>query len=239
MTILRVDTEVMSASAAKIANAVDTQAGGDVVNQCYNVDQNATSPSCTAIIRNSVDGSLSGNVIYGVVTPYLNINRIKTDGIDASIGYHGGRADSFNYAASIAGTYLRSFTKEDNKCDGLFGDICNIEPLPKWKHVANLTLGYGPVSFDTRWRFIGRVHGDADMDGILRDHIKAFSYFDETVSFDITKDYTFRLSVQNAFDKKPPIIGDDSGAVGELGNTFPDIYDILGRTFFASVSAGF
>ncbi len=52
---------------------------------------------------------------------------------------------------------------------------------------------------------------------------------------------TFRVGVNNLFDKDPPLIGADEIGNGLFGenNTYPQIYDTLGRFLHASVSAKF
>ena len=52
--------------------------------------------------------------------------------------------------------------------------------------------------------------------------------------------YNFRMGVNNVFDRDPPVIGQKElpGVVGS-GNTFPQIYDVLGRFLFVGVTADF
>jgi outer membrane receptor protein involved in Fe transport len=57
----------------------------------------------------------------------------------------------------------------------------------------------------------------------------------------VTKQVTLRAGVNNLFDKDPPI-SDSTGVVGPPfgnGNTYPQVYDALGRKFFASVTVQF
>jgi outer membrane receptor protein involved in Fe transport len=49
-----------------------------------------------------------------------------------------------------------------------------------------------------------------------------------------------RFGINNLFDKKPPVIGNDYGGTTEnSGNTFPATYEPLGRSFFAGVNMRF
>lgn len=229
----------------RIGNAINTFGGSEanIINTCYNVVMDAASPFCQAIRRNTATGTLSGLIQFGVSEQLQNISVIKTNGVDVTAGYHG-KAGPFSYAASMTGTYVRAYdvqadpTANAYKCAGRFTSQCNLNPIPKWKHVADLTLGYGGVNFLTRWRYIGKVKDDTDA-GLAVPKIKAFSYFDETVSFDINDKLGFRVGIQNAFDKKSPIVGDTVGIQYNAGSTFPNVYDVLGRTFFASISATF
>ncbi len=52
--------------------------------------------------------------------------------------------------------------------------------------------------------------------------------------------YNFRLGVNNLLDKEPPIVGGEvANAPFGNGNTFPQVYDALGRFLFAGVTVDF
>ena len=123
------------------------------------------------------------------------------------------------------------------ECAGRFGSACNLEPISKWKHVAELGLGWKQVQLVSRWRFLGAVSQDTGTD-ILVSRIPAVSYFDFTLNAAIQEGVSMRLGMQNAFDKKSPIVGDGVNQYS-AGNTFPNTYDVMGRTFFVGFSAKF
>jgi outer membrane receptor protein involved in Fe transport len=51
---------------------------------------------------------------------------------------------------------------------------------------------------------------------------------------------TFRLGINNLTDEDPTVVGQDSCPnVFCSGNTFPQVYDTLGRTVFLNVTADF
>src|SRR5258706_4725141 len=63
-------------------------------------------------------------------------------------------------------------------------------------------------------------------------------YFDIAASWAFSKQITVRGGINNVFDKDPPIsslVGAGSGN----GNTFPQVYDALGRKVFAAVVVKF
>ena len=54
------------------------------------------------------------------------------------------------------------------------------------------------------------------------------------------KGISVRLGVNNVLDKDPPIVaGGDFGSAFVNGNTFPQLYDTLGRYMFVNVQADF
>lgn len=228
-----------------ISNAIDTTPPQAVINECFLVSLDPTSDVCQSIRRNPLNGSLSGNLQYGVPEVLGNIAEKRTSGIDVALNYTGGNRAALWYALSVAGTYIIDFTQRSSslspafQCAGRFGSACNpLEPIPKWKQTIDLTFGLGAANFTTRWRYFGRVREDAGTD-ILVGRIPAQNYFDETISFDVSKRNVLRLGVNNVFNKKAPIVGDTVGNDLNSASTFPGVYDILGRTFFASVTAKF
>ena len=78
-----------------------------------------------------------------------------------------------------------------------------------------------------------------------RRRIPAQSYIDLALTARIGDHYNFRLGVNNIFDRDPPIIG-ASGTRSSTparafcnGNTYPQVYDALGRYIFAGVTLDF
>ena len=65
-------------------------------------------------------------------------------------------------------------------------------------------------------------------------------YIDLAGSWAITKQLTIRGGINNVFDKDPPIIGGSNlpGTAGN-GNTFPQVYDALGRFIFGQLTMQF
>ncbi|MEJ7926434.1 TonB-dependent receptor [Sphingobium sp. AN641] len=229
-----------------INNAIDALGGSpqNVVDGCYLVAQDLNSPYCQAITRNRQTGSLSGSIEFGVDQAQFNSAFIQTKGIDVGITYDH-RVGSGNLNFSLNGTWLDTYAKQGAafvpvvECAGKFGFSCNLAPIPEWKHVAALTYGLNGISLMGRWRYFGKVKQDVGTD-ILVSSIKAQNYFDATLSFDIEESLTFRIGVENMFDKQPPVVGSEAGSTTHnAANTFPTVYDALGRQFFAGVTAKF
>ena len=229
-----------------INNAIDALGGSpqNVVDGCYLVAQDLDSAYCRAITRNALTGSLSGNITYGVDQAYANSAFLQTKGIDVGVNYDH-RIGSGQISFTLNGTWLDTYAKQGatfvpvTECAGRFGFSCNLAPIPKWKHVAALTYSNGGVTLMGRWRYFGKVKEDVGTD-ILVSSIKAQNYFDTTLSFNIEKSFTFRLGVENLFDKQPPVVGSEAGSTTHnAANTFPTVYDVLGRQFFAGITAKF
>ena len=60
------------------------------------------------------------------------------------------------------------------------------------------------------------------------------------MSFKVNEHFTLSGGASNLFDKKPPLAAStQNGGNGEQTNTFPTMYDVLGRSFFMSAKVNF
>lgn len=225
----------------KINNAIYQAPTSIVVSQCFDIAKDANADVCQGIARNPLNGSLSGDTSIGVPSVYYNVAVIRARGIDAGFNYRNGSRDAFHYSVGILGTYQLNNTTVIGdtviECAGKFGADCDT-PTPKWKHVANFAFGWKPVDFNLRWRFIGATSQDGSTD-ILKTRIESVSYFDATANINVNERFTFTLGVLNLADKQPPVIGDTSGASSVAAGVFPTVYDVMGRSIFARVTANF
>ena len=67
--------------------------------------------------------------------------------------------------------------------------------------------------------------------------------FDLSANFVVHDNLSFRVGVNNIFDKDPPIVDSNSFGISAPpfgnGNTYPQVYDSLGRTIFIGITADF
>ena len=104
-----------------------------------------------------------------------------------------------------------------------------------------------PGTLSLNWRYIGSVKNEKDTGNqylasdyvIANKQIKAYSYIDLAVTGEITKGISARAGVNNLFDRDPPAISTSSLGGFANGNTYPGVYDPLGRTVFMGVTAEF
>jgi outer membrane receptor protein involved in Fe transport len=144
-------------------------------------------------------------------------------------------------------------------CAGFYGNTCGSflsgAPNPKYRH--KLRLGFNlpnGLGISGQWRYFSSVKNDGlneDCDinatatcisnvAPANRKIKAQSYFDLALTARLADRYNFRIGANNLLDKEPPIVGGEvSNAPFGNGNTFPQVYDALGRFLFAGVTVDF
>lgn len=223
----------------EITDVISSFGGGanNVIQTCYTSPLGgAGSPFCNAIQRGQ-DG-----LITQVSVTQQNVASLIVEGVDIFADY------SFDLAA-VPGefkiAYNATITEENTlipfdggdpiTCAGEFGADCG-NPIPEYKHRATLQWMDGPFSAQLLWRHIGTVDDDEGLSFTPAvTEIDAFNYFDTSGSWQVTDSVRLTAGVDNLFDEKPPILGDNQ----QQANTWPATYDVFGRTYWANIRAEF
>jgi iron complex outermembrane recepter protein len=239
----------VDAFSIKVKNVIQN-IGEDTIIQSCGVTGD---PALCGLIHRDSSGSLWRTQAGYVEDTYLNLGSLKTRGIDvgASYSHEIGKLGSLGF--NLNGTYLDEFRTDNGvstpyDCAGYYGTQCGT-PAPKWRHRARVTYtAPNGIGLSAQWRYYGPVKVDASssndtLSGNFPEmdrRIAAQSYFDLTLTAAITDKYTFRLGVNNVLDRDPPLVSSaDLSSVYGNGNTYPNVYDALGRYVFAGVTANF
>ena len=253
-----------------LKNAIQGYGADAIINNCINhTTATLVAPSC-ALVHRDPGGSLwltSNGFISDLPN---NVGRIKTDGWDFNAAYSYRLGGIGNLSGSFIGTLLHKYQVNNGlpggiyDCAGLYGPTCSgsvvasSAPMPKWRHKARLSLQMpNGLGFSAQWRYIGKVtaetlstsetlHGAFPLNPGL--HIPSFNYFDFATTANIGDHYNFRMGVNNALDKRPPMVQTGSAALNGSnlcptgpcnGNTYPGTWDAVGRYIYAGVTLNF
>jgi iron complex outermembrane receptor protein len=217
-------------------------------------------PYFCALIHRDANGSINSPTGF-VSSVAQNTGFLQVKGVDIEANYRLRLSDvglpdlgsfSFNLVAtntlnSIVQPTTAGVSTYD--CAGMYGPVCG-NPDPKWRSKLRITWS-SPWNFDLsgQWRYLGGVALDTNSTNKLLNngyvdnvdaHLPAYSYFDLSGNWRIKDGFTVRGGVNNVFDKDPPITSGAATPAGAgNGNTFPGVYDALGRTFFVGLTAKF
>ena len=221
----------------KIKNAIFAGVGTQTIGTlCFNQFNQAY---CDLIKRNSF------GEIDSFSDRYINSGGLKNRGIDVTAGYsmpidqYLGEGGKLSFSFSGSRLLKNDVTPVQGldltyHCAGAFGANCGV-PTPKWKHSLRTTVGVKDASLSVQWRYIGKAHDDDPATLYGSENFKAQNYIDMTAQVEPTENLTLNLGVSNLFDKKPPLAAStQNGGNGQQSNTFPTLYDVLGRSFFVS-----
>lgn len=244
-----------------IVDAVSSPSATTVINGCFSAtNTNPNLPECQLISRNTLTGGLSGpsNTTLGVLTAVSNLGIIETNGIDVAVNYNTDLGFArLSVVSSLTYTLANQFQANsvsiNRECVGFFSTSCgnlsgNPQPELQWNVRTGLSFGEG-TDISLLWRHLGGVDvepvapspqlplgtpttaGPATVFAAFRE-IPSFDYFDLSLRQAIGENFQVTLSALNLFDRDPPLVGNTIGATAQnSGNTFPSVYDALGRRY--------
>ncbi|HZT02927.1 MAG TPA: TonB-dependent receptor [Steroidobacteraceae bacterium] len=235
----------------KIKDLISTYGANLIVKQCV-FDDN---PQFCSMVHRDSAGSLWFSIAGYVDDPLLNLGFEKTSGVDISLNYTQSVGAFGSLRFNLIGTYTASLDVEpypgsgDYNCAGYFGATCG-NPLPKWRHTltTSWTTPWHGVGLQARWRHVGNTQLDLAnpaplLTGPFGNSIQwtgTRDYLDLIASDQIFGSVFLQLGVNNVLDKDPPILATASIPPPFFnGNTFPQVYDSLGRFVFANLKIDF
>ena len=231
----------------KIDDAIGILPPTTTLTQCLTTGN----PTYCGLIKRDRLGSLWALPSAQITSTNVNVAAYKTQGLDFGADYSFKMSGMGKMSVSYIGTVLREFSLEtapglgSYDCAGYYGSTCGT-PSPKYRHKmkGTWTMPSGFVA-GLGWRYFGSVDTDtsstnpqlAGTVNAITKTLSAMNYLDFSWSYPVTKSITIAGSINNLFDKDPPV--SVTGAPFGNGNTYPVVYDALGRKFSFNMTAKF
>jgi iron complex outermembrane receptor protein len=256
-------TSTLDYTDIKITNLIQSFGATTIQANCL-ATADAASVWCQKIHRSPLGDLWTSSQGY-IVDPLLNEGGLENEGIDLGMAYRLDMGSWGKFRSRLDAGYLLKLLYtpasvggipgKPYECAGQFGFTCsaNTPPAPKYRHRLALDWDTPLTGFSAgaTWRFFGIVHNDITNPsspdyraafGVPVDNtIPTISYLDLRVSYNINK-ITVRVGANNVLDKDPPIIdtlNDTGNSIYGESNTFPSLYDSLGRYIYANVTIDF
>jgi outer membrane receptor protein involved in Fe transport len=221
------------------------------LDQCL---ETGASEYCNLITRDS-QGTLWLLSEAQIIATNVNIGETTTSGWDLGVNYALEMNAWGTLSFAFMGTYLEEFVNtplpgvSEYDCAGLYGDSTCGTPLPELRTRLRTTWATPwNVDLSLNWRFFDSVDVEySSNDPDLSDPSQVFpfsktldsqNYFDIAAVYTYAEKYTFNFGINNVLDETPPLSGQVGTGFGN-GNTFPQVYDALGRYVFFGISAKF
>ena len=241
-----------------ITDAVSSLSTSDVLDGCYKNNPSFELNSYCAIVgRDPATGTFNGVGSKGVQTPLSNSGNQSTSGFDLGVAYklqakqlnldpkYGNFDLSWNYTQVQSFLFQGTPTSLNRDCLGFYSVACgNVANAPVYKRKFNqrTTWNVGDFAVGYNWRYVSAVDVEPLAGTFLPaySHIPAYNYIDLSGVYNYSKNLRFNVSINNAGNKKPPIVGGTIGTTTmDSGNTFPQSYDAIGRFITFGVNAKF
>ncbi len=240
----------------KLTDQVSSPSSTDILDQCYSTTFNPSrefNAACALVQRSPIGGDLNASDSPGVVTALSNSGRSTTDGIDLGAVYglelpngRGGLTFSINVTHVLNWDFQANPTATDRDCVGFYSVACNDATgsgmVHKTRFNQRTTWSLNAFDVSVNWRYMSGMSVEPGAGNFLPafSSISATSYFDLSGAWRATDNVRVLLTVNNALDKKPPVVGDTIGSTAvNSGNTFPQYYDVLGRFYNLGVNISF
>lgn len=235
----------------EVSDTIGTVPPATALDQCL---ATGSAEYCNLITRDS-QGTLWLLAEAQILATNVNIGETKTSGWDVGANYDLPIGDYGSLRFAFMGTYLDEFVStplpgvSSYDCAGLFGPSNCGTPLPELRTRLRTTWATPwNVDVSLNWRYFDSVdieYSSSDPD--LSDPTLIFpldrtldsqNYLDLAVVYTYAEKYTFTAGINNFTDETPPVSGQVGTGFGN-GNTFPQVYDALGRYVFFGLSAKF
>ncbi|PMG41160.1 TonB-dependent receptor [Shewanella sp. 10N.286.52.B9] len=215
----------------KVTNAISRRNIQSEMNSCYG----GVSESCE-LINVTHENALIGDWT-GLTNQLTNIGYQDTSGIDFNLAYTF-EGLGLDWRINNDTTYLLNF-EQDNEdytgtIDGNFGAYANL------RNNFSIQASRGDWSVMYFNRYIGAMddhytaYDDNDDPYAALRESKSVLYHNISGSYHINDDMTLSMGVKNLTDEEPSTVSN-----GSDGGTVPEVYDVIGRQYYAGFSMKF
>lgn len=225
-----------------IGKVIGTLGSQEVLDQCY---KQGLTEACGRIVRVGGTLTLPGSGIQLFTT---NLDYFRAEGVEfaGTLGFDLGNVGQLTLQANL-NKYL---TKESLSssfadvvdCNGYFGNQCG-NPMPEMRWTQRTSWSKGPFGVSLLWRHFGSTKIEPEQEsGTFAQfrEIDAYDYFDLSASWNYTDNISVQISALNVTNEDPPVLGNEAATTAANGgNTFPSVYDTLGRVYTVGFNVKF
>lgn len=212
----------------EITGAISAVTSEFIHDQCL---ETGDAQFCDRINRGANTGTLwLGN--DSITSTDDNIGFFSTAGIDYSVDYTFALGDMGSFNITNIGTYLTEWDQQEVvgspivACEGSWGGSCGSPTFELQNNLRGTWVTPWSLTLSAQWRFMDNI---ADIDDNW--NLDSQNYLDMSGIWDVTDMITLRAGVTNLLDDEPPLTDAGPSIFGN-GNTFPGVYDALGRYYF-------
>ncbi|MFY8118606.1 MAG: TonB-dependent receptor domain-containing protein, partial [Roseateles sp.] len=184
----------------------------------------------------------SSGYITNILLQKENQGRLKTSGIDLGYDWRGTASSLGRFSSSFSGTWVLNYDRQFGPLEGYrsnLGLFLNDQVIQKWRHRISLGWDQGPFSLTLANQYSSgytdqNTTYDPSSDKLLPARkVKAYSLWDLTGSWNVSKQLKLRAGVLNLLNTEPPF---SNQAYYFLAGYDPTYTDPRGRSAFVSLS---
>ncbi|WGG51164.1 TonB-dependent receptor [Rugamonas sp. DEMB1] len=166
-------------------------------------------------------------------------------GLDLALDLHGLRSAWGTFGARLNGTYVLQSKLQTNPGDAYISNLNAFVTdgvVQRWRHSISLDWDQGPLSlsllnsYSSGYTDQNSAINIDDGSVVAPNKVKAYSLWDLTGSYAVSKQFKLRAGVQNLFDTSPPY---SNQAYHFLSGYDPSYTDPRGRRYYLAASYAF
>ena len=224
-----------------IEDYIDSPSGQEALDLCYVL---ADPVACAGIVR--IGGALT-ETGTGAPAFFTNFTTFQAEGIDLSvqagtdIGSYGDLSFALVAHKYLTNEFQTTAASAVIDCKGVYGTSC--DPVPEFRSTFRVNWALDNYDASLLWRHIGEMDAQSNEASTL---FSAFRSVDSYNYFDLSFGYTYNdwarvsLLLTNVADEDPPILGNNTGSTSfNSGNTFPSLFDTVGRMYALNLKFSF
>ena len=231
----------------QIQKAISVIPGITALSKCYNLDgsnptYSASNPFCALIQRDS-NGQLTQ-----ILTPYLNLGGLRTDGVDIQANWRAALTDmgvavpgdvsvttSLSYTASFKVQTLPGTPFAEYVGTNTIVGATPAGPHPDWKALTTFGYHLGAVDMGVRWRYLDGMKDVSVITSPTHPSVGTPTYqlIDLFGTYKINSKWQVRAGVTNLFDHDLPVVSSSQTS------TDPATFDAVGRSYYMGLKAAF
>lgn len=200
--------------------------------------------TCAGIVR--IGGAL-GETGTGTPAFFTNFTKFQAEGLDLradttiGIGRAGDLGISLAAHQYLTNEFQTTALSPVVDCKGFYGTSC--DPVPEFRSTLRFSWNLDNYDASLLWRHIGDMKAQANEAAALFSafrSVKAQNYLDLSLGYNFMDFGRIAVLVKNLTDEDPPILGNETGSTSfNSGNTFPSLFDSMGRTYSVNLRLTF
>lgn len=239
-----------------LTDAITTPTVGDIIDPCFSAALNPTfefNEACSLVGRNPLTGGLNGGSdTLGIFQGLSNLGAANTDGLDFGVAYAFELSDfgigsgfwgniniNWNAVWTFENRFQATPSADDVDCVGLFSVNCLPGSLggglqPNLQFTSRVTWSFDRYDFSIQHRWLSEFEVEPGSGNFLPafSTIDARNFVELAMNARVTEWLTATVTIDNIFNADPPNVGNTIGSTAfNSGNTFPTVFDTLGRRF--------
>lgn len=224
----------------EIDDYIDTPTGQESLDLCYVLGDPVT---CAGIVR--IGGAL-GETGTGTPAFFTNFTKFEAEGLDLKLDTAFDVGPGEMRVNLVAHQYLTNQFQTTAlspvvDCKGFYGTSC--DPVPEFRSTVRIGWFLDKYDVSLLWRHIGDMDAQENEAEALFPAFRSVDsqdYFDLSIGYDFFDNARVALLVKNIADEDPPILGNETGSTAfNSGNTFPSLFDSMGRTYNINLKVAF